>query len=144
MNEFFLAQKGNGATLNDKKIQVSDKTEVIKSCLVTGFPYTYLDEPNGPLQVFEKFIRQGIAVRRLGSAAIDLCWVAAGRFDGFYEHKLHAWDSAAGFLMVEEAGGKVTDFEGNHYSPYQPHLLATNGKIHEELLSYVRGEEIQG
>lgn len=138
MNEFFLAQKGSGATLNDKKIQVSDKTEVIKSCLVTGFPYTYLDEPNGPLQVFEKFIRRGIAVRRLGSAAIDLCWVAAGRFDGFYEHKLHPWDSAAGFLMVEEAGGKVTDFDGNHYSPYQPHLLATNGKIHEELLSYVK------
>src|SRR5687768_3361620 len=102
MNEFFLAQKGSGATLNDKKIQVSDKTEVIKSCLVTGFPYTYLDEPNGPLQVFEKFIRLGIAVRRLGSAAIDLCWVAAGRFDGFYDHRLHAWDSAAGFLMVGE------------------------------------------
>ncbi len=141
MNEFFLAQRGNGATLNDKKIQVSDKTEVIKSCLVTGFPYTYLNEPNGPLQIFEKLIRQGIPVRRLGSAAIDLCWVAAGRFDGFYEHNLHAWDSAAGFLMVEEAGGKVTDFEGNYYSPYQRHLLATNGKIHEELLKYVRGEE---
>jgi len=141
MNEFFLAQKGMGATLNDKKIQVSDKTEVIKSCLVTGFPYTYLDEPNGPLQVFEKLIRQGIPVRRLGSAAIDLCWVAAGRFDGFYEHKLQAWDSAAGFLMVEEAGGKVTDFEGNYYSLYQPNLLATNGKIHEELLRYVKGEE---
>jgi myo-inositol-1(or 4)-monophosphatase len=86
-------------------------------------------------------VRQGIPVRRLGSAAIDLCWVAAGRFDGFYEHKLQAWDSAAGFLMVEEAGGKVTDFEGNHYSPYQPHLLATNGKIHDELLAYVRGEK---
>ncbi len=141
MNEFFLAQKGNGATLNDKKIQVSDKTEVIKSCLVTGFPYTYLNEPNGPLQIFEKLIRQGIPVRRLGSAAIDLCWVAVGRFDGFYEHNLHAWDSAAGFLMVEEAGGKVTDFEGNYYSPYQRHLLATNGKIHEELLKYIRGEE---
>ena len=141
MNEFFVAEKGEGATLNDKKIHVSDKTEVIKSCLVTGFPYTYLDEPNGPLQIFETFIRQGIAIRRLGSAAIDLCWVAAGRFDGFYEHKLHAWDSAAGFLMVEEAGGKVTDFEGNYYSPYQPHLLATNGKIHEELLKYVKGEE---
>ena len=140
MNEFFFAEKGLGATLNDKKIQVSDKTEVIKSCLVTGFPYTYLDEPNGPLQVFEKLIRQGIPVRRLGSAAIDLCWVAAGRFDGFYEHKLAAWDSAAGFLMVEEAGGKVTDFKGEVYSPYQPHILATNGKIHEELLQYVKSE----
>jgi myo-inositol-1(or 4)-monophosphatase len=94
------------------------------------------------LQVFEKLIRLGIPVRRLGSAAIDLCWVAAGRFDGFYEHNLHAWDSAAGFLMVEEAGGKVTDFEGSYYSLYQPHILATNGKIHEELLRYVRSEEI--
>jgi myo-inositol-1(or 4)-monophosphatase len=140
MNEFYFAQKGYGATLNEKKIKVSDKTGVLKSCLVTGFPYIYLDEPNGPLQVFEKLIRQGVPVRRLGSAAIDLCWVAAGRFDGFYEHKLFAWDSAAGFLMVEEAGGKVTDFKGNYYSPYQPHLVATNGKIHAELLMYVNGE----
>ncbi len=141
MNELFFAQKGMGAYLNDKKISVSTKDTVIQSCLVTGFPYTYLDSPNGPLEVFQKLVRQGIPVRRLGSAAIDLCWVAAGRFDGFYEHKLQAWDSAAGFLMVEEAGGKITDFEGNYYSPYQPHLLATNGKIHDELLSYVKGEK---
>ena len=141
MNERYFAQKGQGATLNDKKISVSDKSEVIKSCLVTGFPYTYLDDPNGPLQVFEKFIRKGIPVRRLGSAAIDLCWVAAGRFDGFYEHDLQAWDSAAGFLMVEEAGGKITDFKGNYYSPYQPHILATNGKIHAEMLEIINGRK---
>jgi myo-inositol-1(or 4)-monophosphatase len=142
MDEFFFAQKGFGATLNDKKISVSNKTEVIKSCLVTGFPYTYLDSPNGPIQVFEKLIRKGIPVRRLGSAAIDLCWVAAGRFDGFYEHNLQAWDSAAGFLIVEEAGGKVTDFKGNHFSPHQRHLIATNGKIHDELLGIVNGGTI--
>ncbi len=141
INEFYFAEKGKGATMNDKKISVSDKTDVVKSCLVTGFPYTYLDSPNGPLQVFERFIRKGIPVRRLGSAAIDLCWVAAGRFDGFYEHKLQAWDSAAGFLMVEEAGGKVTDFEGNYYSPYQPHLLATNGKIHDEMLDVINNKK---
>ncbi len=117
MNELFFAETGSGASLNDKKITVSVKTEVIKSCLVTGFPYTYLDAPYGPLQVFEKLIRQGIPVRRLGSAAIDLCWVAAGRFDGFYEHNLQAWDSAAGALIVQEAGGTVTDFKGNPYSP---------------------------
>ena len=134
MDEFFFAQKGFGASLNDKKILVSEKNELIKSCMVTGFPYTYLDEPNGPLQCFERFIRKGVPVRRLGSAAIDLCWVAAGRFDAFYEHKLQAWDSAAGFLMVEEAGGKVTDFKGDYYSPYQPHIVASNGKIHDELL----------
>ncbi|MEO7047479.1 MAG: inositol monophosphatase family protein [Ferruginibacter sp.] len=143
INEFYFAEKGAGATLNDKKITVSDKTEVIKSCLVTGFPYSYLDAPNGPLQVFEKLIRNGVPVRRLGSAAIDLCWVAAGRFDGFYEHKLQAWDSAAGTLLVEEAGGKVTDFTGNTFSPYQPHVLATNGKIHEELMAIVNGGELK-
>ena len=82
-------------------------------------------------------MRKGIPVRRLGSAAIDLCWVAAGRFDGYYEHKLNAWDSAAGFLLVEEAGGKVTDFKGDPYSPYQPQLVATNGAIHEELLRWI-------
>ena len=141
MNEFYFAQKGFGASLNEKKLSVSDKTEVVHSCLVTGFPYTYLDMPNGPLQVFERFIRKGIPVRRLGSAAIDLCWVAAGRFDGFYEHKLQAWDSAAGFLIVEEAGGKVTDFEGNYYSVYQPHLLATNGKIHNEMLEVINNKK---
>lgn len=139
INEFFFAQKGFGATLNENKIKVSSKSELEKSCLVTGFPYTYLDAPNGPLQVFEKFIRKGIPVRRLGSAAIDLCWVAAGRFDGFYEHKLQAWDSAAGFLIVEEAGGKVTDFKGDYYSPYQPHIIASNGLIHDELLLAVNG-----
>jgi len=139
INEFFFAERGAGATLNDKKIQVSQKDDLIRSCLVTGFPYSYLDQPNGPLQVFEKLIRANIPVRRIGSAAIDLCWVAAGRFDGFYEHNLNAWDSAAGFLMVEEAGGKVTDFTGDHYSLYQPNLLATNGKIHDELLLAING-----
>ena len=142
MKEFFFAEKGLGATLNDKKLQISNKTKVVDSCLVTGFPYTYLDTPNGPLQIFEKLIRKGVPVRRLGSAAIDLCWVAAGRFDGFYEHKLQAWDSAAGFLMVEEAGGKVTDFAGNPYSVYQPHILATNGKIHEEMLGILSGDKV--
>ena len=138
MDEMYIAEKNMGSTLNGKKIAVGKKDRVINSNLVTGFPYKYLDSPNGPLQVFEKLIRQGIPVRRLGSAALDLCWVAAGRFDGFYEHSLHAWDSAAGFLIVEEAGGRVTDFAGNPYSPYQPHILATNGLIHEEMLALVK------
>jgi len=137
LNELFFAEKGEGAMLNEKTIKVSEKINVINTCLVTGFPYTYLDMPNGPLQVFERFIRKGVPVRRLGSAAIDLCWVAAGRFDGFYEHKLEAWDSAAGYLIVEEAGGRVTDFKGNKFSPYQPHVLATNGNIHDEMLKWI-------
>jgi myo-inositol-1(or 4)-monophosphatase len=141
MNELFFAEKGKGSTLNDKQIKVSKKQNVVNACLVTGFPYTYLDVPNGPLQIFEKLIRKGIPVRRLGSAATDLCWVAAGRFDGFYEHKLQAWDSAGGYLIVEEAGGKVTDFEGNKFSPYQPHILATNGDIHDEMLAVINNEK---
>jgi len=140
INEFYFAQKGYGASLNDKRIYVSKETEVIKSCLVTGFPYSYLGQPNGPLDVFSRLIQKGVPVRRLGSAAMDLCWVAAGRFDGFYEHKLQAWDSAAGFLIVEEAGGRVTDFRGKKYSPYQPHIVATNGKIHDELLKWIKDE----
>ena len=137
LDEFFFAEKGKGATLNGTPISVTQKNDVYASCLVTGFPYSYLDSENGPLEVFGRLIRKGVPVRRLGSAAIDLCWVAAGRFDGFYEHKLNAWDSAAGFLMVEEAGGKVTDFEGNPYSLYQPHIVATNGKIHDPLLDII-------
>jgi len=144
INELFFAEKGMGATLNDKKISVTQKKEVLHSCLVTGFPYSYLDEPNGPLQVFERFIRKGVPVRRLGSAAIDLCWVAAGRFEGFYEHKLSAWDVAAGFLIVQEAGGKVTDMTGNPYSPYHHQIVATNGLIHEELLEVINNKKQLG
>jgi myo-inositol-1(or 4)-monophosphatase len=141
LNEFFFAEKGKGATLNDKPISVSEQSQTIKACLVTGFPYTYINLPNGPLEIFERFIRKGVPVRRLGSAAIDLCWVACGRFDGFYEHKLEAWDSAAGYLIVEEAGGKVTDFDGNKFSPYQHRVLATNGKIHDEMLEIINNRK---
>lgn len=143
LNELFFAEKGKGAMLNGKKITVSQQAEVKHSCMVTGFPYQYIDEPNGPIQIFEKLIKKGIPVRRLGSAAIDLCWLAAGRFDAYYEHKLQSWDSAAGALMVEEAGGKVTDFLGNRYSVYQPKLLATNGKIHQQVLQVLNGGEIE-
>ena len=119
INELFLAEKGMGSFLNDKRIRVSRKKEVINSCLVT----------------------KGVPVRRLGSAAIDLCWVAAGRFDGFFEHSLSPWDTAAGYLIVEEAGGKVTDMEGNPYSPYQRKLVATNGLIHEELIDVIHNRK---
>lgn len=141
LNELFVAEKGKGAMLNDQPIRVSAQDDVVRACLVTGFPYTYLDMSNGPLEVFERLIRKGVPVRRLGSAAIDLCWVAAGRFDGFYEHKLETWDSAAGFLIVEEAGGRVTDFTGSSFSHYQHRILATNGKIHDDLLKVINNEK---
>ncbi|ANH83008.1 inositol monophosphatase [Niabella ginsenosidivorans] len=140
MKELFFAEKGKGATLNGQPLKVSSETNALKSCLVTGFPYVYINTENGPLQVFERFIKEGVPVRRLGAAALDLCWVAAGRFDGFYEHKLEAWDSAAGYLIVEEAGGKVTDFNGDTFSPYQHRILATNGLIHEEMLKVINNK----
>lgn len=136
IGEFFLAEKGQGATLNNEKISVSQKTEVLGSCLVTGFPYKYPE--NEPLlETFGSFIRKGVPLRRLGSAAIDLCYVACGRFDGYYEFFLNPWDSAAGFLIVEEAGGKVTNFKGEYYSPYQEKIIATNGRIHDELVAWI-------
>lgn len=137
MNELFFAQKGFGATLNDKKISVSSKPHLANACLVTGFPYKFENSNINPLATLQSFVQQGLPVRRLGSAAIDLCWVACGRFDGFWEHHLNPWDSAAGYLIVQEAGGKVTDFKGNAYSPYQPHILATNGHIHEGMLEAI-------
>ena len=141
LNEFFFAEKGKGATLNDKPIRVSQKSVTLHSCLVTGFPYTYINESNGPLEVFERFVRKGVPVRRLGSAAIDLCWVACGRFDGFFEQKLEPWDSAAGFLIVEEAGGRVTDFKGDAFSIYQHKVVATNGLIHAEMLDVINARK---
>ena len=141
LNEFFFAEKDKGASLNDKPIFVSEQQNVINACLVTGFPYTYINMTNGPLDIFERFVRKGVPVRRLGSAAIDLCWVAAGRFDGFYEHKLEPWDSAAGYLIVEEAGGKVTDLLGNKFSIYQHKVLATNRKIHDEMIAVINNKK---
>jgi myo-inositol-1(or 4)-monophosphatase len=133
INELYIAEKGAGATLNNRTIKVSSQPDVLKSCLVTGFPYTYPKLHIGPLEIFAKMVKQGIPVRRLGSAAIDLCWVAAGRFDGFWEFNLSPWDTAAGYIIVKEAGGKVTDFDGNEFSCYQKQILATNGILHDNL-----------
>ncbi|MEI8280550.1 MAG: inositol monophosphatase family protein, partial [Bacteroidota bacterium] len=91
MNELFYAEKGKGAFLNDNRISVSKKADFEKACLVTGFPYKWSNDSEHPIRVFERFIMQGLPVRRLGSAAIDLCWVACGRFDGFWEYNLNAW-----------------------------------------------------
>ena len=137
MNEFYFAEKGKGAFLNDQPIHISSEENLMHSCLVTGFPYVYINDVNGPLEVFNKLIREAVPVRRLGSAAIDLCWTAAGRIDGFYEHKLEPWDSAAGVLIVEEAGGTVTNLKGNPFSVYQHGIIATNGKIHQQLVDFI-------
>lgn len=141
INELYYARKGDGAFLNDKKIRVSSGTDIATSCLVTGFPYTYPKLHRGPLEIFSKLVTQGIPVRRLGSAAIDMCWVAAGRFEGFWEFNLSPWDTAAGEIIVKEAGGTVTDFDNKPFSCYQKQLLATNGHIHEALLHEITGSK---
>ena len=137
MNELFFAEKGKGAFLNDKPIRVSKKTDFARACLVTGFPYKWNNDSEHPIRVFERFIMQGLPVRRLGSAAIDLCWVACGRFDGFWEYNLSSWDVAAGYLIVQEAGGKITNFIGDPYSVFDKETLATNGLIHDSMLQLI-------
>ena len=141
MNELFFTEKGKGAFLNGEKIAVSNQQEVMRSCLATGFPYVYPEAGKGPADTFGALVKKGIPVRRLGSAAIDLCWVAAGRFDGYYEYSLNPWDSAAGALIVNEAGGKVTDFEGKDYNIYENGLMSSNGLIHDDLLKVVNEHE---
>ena len=136
-DEMFFAEKGKGSYMNDKRIRVSKEGEFKKSLLVTGFPYKTGSNPNNPVKVFSAVVNSDIPVRRLGSAALDICWTACGRFDGFWEYNLNAWDVAAGVIILTEAGGVVTDFNGGKYSVYNKEILATNGLIHKELLDII-------
>ena len=133
-DELFASARGEGATLNGQKISVSRNATVSTSLLCTGFPVrNRKTSPN--LQYYGDFTQRSHGVRRDGSAALDLACVAAGRFDGFWEFNLQKWDTAAGVLLVEEAGGRVSDFAGNAYQLGGPVILATNGLIHEEMRS---------
>lgn len=133
-HELFVAQKGKGAFLGDKKLQVSATPRLDSSILVTGFPYNVHENPRNCIDIFSKLVLRGIPIRRLGSAALDLCYLAAGRFDGFWEVSLEPWDLAAGKLIVEEAGGKVTQFDGSEHTLQETtSLIATNGHIHNAL-----------
>jgi myo-inositol-1(or 4)-monophosphatase len=134
MDELFTAEKGKGAYCNNKPITVSDRSSLIESLLVTGFPYNIKENPDNAVQHFINFLMEAQAVRRLGSAALDLCYVAAGRIDGFWEVSLNPWDMAAGVLLVQEAGGKYTDFRGFPSSIYNKQMLASNGLIHEKMM----------
>jgi myo-inositol-1(or 4)-monophosphatase len=137
-DELFAAERGAGATLNSDRLAVSDEADLGASLLVTGFPYDRRTYSSFYLGYFERFMHAALDVRRFGAAALDLCYVAAGRFDGFWEWKLHPWDTAAGWLIVEEAGGRVTDFDGRRYDPWGVRVLATNGRIHEQALAVLR------
>lgn len=136
--EFFYARRGKGATFNRKKIQVSKAKKLREALLVTGFPYTIHSHPEHSLPFFNMLIVQAQGMRRLGSAALDLCYLAMGRFDGFFEVYLNAWDTAAGVLILTEAGGSITDFEGRPYSIYQRELAASNGYIQDEMVMILK------
>ncbi|MFU8802903.1 MAG: inositol monophosphatase family protein [Bradymonadaceae bacterium] len=132
-DELFSALRGGGATLDGLSIQVSGQPNVADSVLVTGFPAQRTDDFERTLEQFAAAMQQSRGVRRLGSAAIDLAYVAAGRLDGFWEYGLSPWDTAAGYLLVEEAGGQVTNLDNQAFSVQGESILATNGGIHESM-----------
>jgi myo-inositol-1(or 4)-monophosphatase len=138
MDELFTAEKGKGAWLNKKRIEVSKKTKLIESLLVTGFSYNVNEHPEPSVTHFRNFLAEAQGIRRLGSAALDLCYVAAGRFEGFWEGVIRPWDMAAGVLIVSEAGGKWTDFRGFPSTVYKEEILATNGLVHEQMAAVLK------
>lgn len=139
LDECFSAIKGQGAFLNDKKISVSKTDELKKSLLATGFPYDRSTSDQNNVDHFNAFILKIQGIRRMGSAALDLCYTAAGRFDGFWELKLSPWDCAAGAIILQEAGGAITDFSGGAFSIYNKEALASNGLIHQKMIDILRG-----
>ncbi len=139
--ELFLAQKNMGATLNGKRLGVSKTAIITDSLLITGFAYDRAERADYYLARFKAFMKQAHDIRRSGSAAMDMAWIAAGRADGFWEYELNPWDVAAGMLLVQEAGGTVTDFNGDEWKDWRAmgkQTLATNGLIHASMLKILR------
>jgi myo-inositol-1(or 4)-monophosphatase len=136
--ELFTAERGGGAFLNGAPMRVSTARQLLDALLVTGFPYDVHGRVDEIVGLFGAFVGHARAVRRLGSAALDLCYVAAGRLDGFWESDLKPWDVAAGALIVSEAGGRVTDMNGSSFSSRGRRVLATNGLIHDAMLDVIR------
>jgi len=137
-DELFSAERGKGAFLDGKPLHVSKADRLIDSLLVTGFPYAIKENPNNAVEHFVNFLYEARGIRRLGSAAIDLAYVAAGRLDAFWEVWLHPWDQAAGILLVEEAGGKVSNFTGDPMTIYNKDILATNTLIHDQMIEVLK------
>jgi myo-inositol-1(or 4)-monophosphatase len=136
-DELFAAERGQGATLNGRSLRVSETSDMNGALLCTGFPYDVRDRGDFARH-FRNFIMRAQSVRRDGAAALDLAYVAAGRFDAFYEEGLRPWDVAAGVLLVEEAGGRVTHYDGSPFRIYTPPIAASNGLIHEAMLDVLR------
>jgi myo-inositol-1(or 4)-monophosphatase len=137
-DELFVAEAGKGATLNGRPLRVSQTTELRQAMLATGFPYDRAELPRA-LRSFEVLSWQSQAVRRVGSAALDLCYVASGRFDGYWEHQVNAWDMAAGALIVTEAGGTLSGTDGSAFSVDGGQVLASNGRLHSALTDALAG-----
>ena len=135
--ELFTAERGGGAHLNGKPMRVSAARELVDAMLVTGFPYDVHQRVDEIVGLFAAFVGRARAVRRLGSAAIDLCYVAAGRLDGFWESDLKPWDIAGGALIVSEAGGRVTMMDGEPFSSRGRHVLASNALLHQPMLEVI-------
>jgi len=142
-DDLFTATEGSGAQLNGHPIHVSNASTLDNSLLVTGFAYDIRESPRNNLDHFAKFALRAQGIRRTGSAALDLCYVAAGRFDGFWEVKLNPWDMAAGSILVKEAGGRLTDFLGRDLSLYGQELVASNGHIHHAMLTVLNKTPVQ-
>jgi myo-inositol-1(or 4)-monophosphatase len=138
-DELFTAERGAGALLNGAKLHVSRTPKLNDALLVTGFAYDIRETPQNNLDNFGRFALRAQGIRRTGSAALDLSYVASGRFDGFWELKLHPWDTAAGVLIVAEAGGRVSDFSGAPFSIYGTEIVASNALIHDEMLAVLKG-----
>jgi myo-inositol-1(or 4)-monophosphatase len=136
--ELFTAERGKGAFLNGAPLTVSRTPALLDALLVTGFPYDVHTRAPDLVGLFGAFLARARAVRRLGSAALDLCYVAAGRFEGFWEQYLKPWDVAAGALIVSEAGGRVTGMDGTPFDPIAAHLVASNGQVHDQILAVIR------
>ncbi len=136
-DEVFAAERGSGATLNERAMRVSSVDDLNSAMLVTGFPYNVRERPDFTRQ-FANFTMAAQAVRRDGSASLDLAYLACGRFDGFWEEGLNPWDIAAGVLLVEEAGGRVSDFSGQPLDLYNPRTLASNGLVHQAMMRVLR------
>ncbi len=136
-DELFTAERGGGSTLNHRPIRVSSTDSMMQSMLSTGFPYDIRTSTLTNLDHWANFAMSAQALRRDGAAAIDLCYVACGRFDGFWELNLSPWDMAAGGLIVTEAGGQVTDFSGGEFSIYKPEIIASNGLIHNRMVEII-------
>ncbi|MGA2526771.1 MAG: inositol monophosphatase family protein [Smithellaceae bacterium] len=132
--EMFIAVRSEGAYLNGKKLSVSPTHDISRSLLATGFPYDIRNSKENNLGYFNSMAKEAQAIRRAGAAALDIAYVAAGRFDGFWELKLMPWDMAAGLLMVEEAGGAVSDLFGGNWNISSPNVLASNGLIQEQMI----------